>query len=182
MANWISIVRGNLATEYGDNPPVCTLATVDLRGRPTARSMILREVRKNDGALLFISDRRTRKDDHLRANPHAEVVFWLAMQGRQIRIRGEAAVVGAEQDDFMRRGWWEQISDASRGIFLWSCGKQDATQPPKPVDADAPMPSTFELIVVVPAEVEILDMTKTPYERTQYAQKDGAWNAEPLCP
>src|SRR4051812_25267912 len=113
MPQWTQPVRARLEQEYGPSGGwICILATADGTGKPTARAMSLREI-DDEGTLLFVSDRRTRKDANIRARPDVEVVFWLPQTNCQIRLRGQAAVVGAEMDDYMRSTWWAKLDEAS---------------------------------------------------------------------
>lgn len=178
MIDWISPLRQMLTNEYADSPPLCWMATVDPLGQPTVRTMVLRELRPTDGALIFTSDRRTHKDDHLRANPATEIAFWLAHNARQIRISGDAMVLDAENDEYLRQEWWQRISDASRALHVYHrnhTAGPDAPPQPAQVDEDTPMPTTFELIVLNPRNVEILDLSHMPHERTHYELVAGQW-------
>ena len=63
-----------------------TLATVDERGRPSARIVLLKEV--DDRGFVFFTNYDSRKGRELAANPVAALVmFWEPMH-RQVRDRG----------------------------------------------------------------------------------------------
>ncbi|GIW77029.1 MAG: hypothetical protein KatS3mg104_2092 [Phycisphaerae bacterium] len=147
MNTTVQYIKSFLEREFGHDPWVCMLATTDEAARPTVRCMVLREI-DTDGQLWFVSDRRTRKDDHLRARPDTEVCFWLPRQQVQIRIRGRATVMDAQTDQFFRQMWWDRLSDANRRIF-----RNDET------DSDPSMPGTFELLSVTPTEIELQDLS-----------------------
>ncbi|HMO26392.1 MAG TPA: pyridoxamine 5'-phosphate oxidase family protein [Tepidisphaeraceae bacterium] len=181
MTDWITPLRRMLTAEYADSPPLCWMATVDPLGQPTVRTMVLRELRPSDGALIFTSDRRTHKDDHLRANPATEVAFWLAHNACQIRISGDAMVLDAENDEYMRQEWWQKISDESRALHVYHRNHPataEAPARPARVDADTPMPPTFELIVLNPNSVELLNLGSMPHERVHYQRHAGQWTVE----
>lgn len=146
MLNWVEAVRPRLMAEFGDKSWVCILATCNDQGAPTARCMVLREIDR-DGQLWFVSDRRTRKDDHIRTNPATEVCIWLPKEHVQIRISGRATLMDATTDQFFRQSWWEKLPDMNRRLF-------GAT----PGDDNAPMPVTFELISITPVEIELQDL------------------------
>jgi len=164
MHAWIQEVRNRLSAEFVDAPAVCVMATLDLSGRPTARSMVCREIDKA-GHLVFVSDRRTGKDDHLRACPETEICFWLPNKHTQIRVRGVATIVDAEADTFMREVWWEKLPRQNRDIFTSSVDNDDDDQIPV-------MPQTFELIVVDPREVELLELDVRPHKRQLWTMND----------
>lgn len=153
MSNWIDTTRPVLKAEFGANPWVCIMATVNEHSQPTARCMVLREIDR-DGQLWFVSDRRTRKDDHLRANPETEICFWLPKQRVQLRIRGRATVMDAQTDQYFRQVWWDKIAPENREIFGAAPG-----------DQDPPMPVTFELISVTPGEIELQDLKLDAHQK-----------------
>lgn len=182
MTEWITTLRENLRREFGEIPAVCFLATIGLDGRPRARTMLLRELRADNGALVFISDRRTNKDDELKARADAEVVFWLPKLQHQYRLRGQGIVVEGEGDEYLREQWWSRISDASRALFLPHHGTAQGQQAtPLRAGPDTPMPSTFELILFHPTEVETLDVSRLPFVKVLHTQHaDDEWKSEVL--
>ncbi|MGY2742953.1 pyridoxine/pyridoxamine 5'-phosphate oxidase [Pseudarthrobacter sp. O4] len=75
-------------------PNACSLATADEQGRPSARMLILKNI-DADG-WHFASSRASRKGRELTANPHAALNFYWPQQGRQVRVVGPVAELGAE--------------------------------------------------------------------------------------
>src|SRR5689334_6905180 len=78
-------------------PNAMTLATVDDRGRPAARIVLLKEV--DETGFTFYTNYESRKAADLAAHPFAALVlFWEPMH-RQIRIEGAIErVTDAESD------------------------------------------------------------------------------------
>lgn len=67
-------------------PNAFTLATASADGKPSARTVLLKEF--NDRGFVFYTNYSSRKGDELNDNPHAAILFtWLELQ-RQIRIEG----------------------------------------------------------------------------------------------
>ncbi|HLL88687.1 MAG TPA: pyridoxamine 5'-phosphate oxidase family protein [Tepidisphaeraceae bacterium] len=151
MDEIIRVVNTLLRREFEDRPMTCTLATATATGRATARTMVAREL-SAEGGLLFVSDRRTRKDDDLRVRPLCEVCFWLPKLNTQVRIQGQAVVIDALNDHGTRDAWWDRMDDRSVLIFSGQRGSPD----------QVPMPMTFELITVTPSWVTIDDYAETP--------------------
>src|SRR5215213_3847478 len=88
MSEWAVELTRALGEEYGgERPRVCTLATVDKAGLPRARSVVCRRVGP-DGAIWLASDARSEKNEHVKASPQAEVVFWLPTRREQFRVQG----------------------------------------------------------------------------------------------
>jgi pyridoxamine 5'-phosphate oxidase len=81
--------------EHANVPDVnaMTLATADVRGRPSARIVLLKGL--DPRGFVFYTDYRSRKGRELDNNPYAALVFyWLALE-RQIRITGTVERVDA---------------------------------------------------------------------------------------
>ena len=93
-------------------PHAVTVSTADARGRPSARVVVLHDVR--DGGWLFATDARSRKAVDLAENPWAALSFYWREQARQVRLVGPARSLGAEASaaDFLAR------SPASRAAGL----------------------------------------------------------------
>ena len=67
-------------------PNAMTLATVDERGRPAARIVLLKEV--DDRGFVFFTNYESRKAADLAAHPHAALVLFWEPLHRQVRIEG----------------------------------------------------------------------------------------------
>ncbi|WP_338673741.1 pyridoxal 5'-phosphate synthase [Streptomyces sp. SCSIO 30461] len=86
------------------SPHAAALATADVRGRPSARMLVCKDV-DAAGRWYFASSATSRKGLEIAENPHAAMVFYWPMQARQIRITGPAASAGARRSaaDFLAR-------------------------------------------------------------------------------
>jgi len=74
-----------------------TLATVDVRGRPAARIVLLKDV--DDRGFVFFTNYDSRKGRDLAAHPFAALVaFWEPLH-RQVRIEGAIETVDAADSD-----------------------------------------------------------------------------------
>ena len=180
--DWVRLLRDALDDEYGrDRPRIATLATVDERGRPRARSVVCRKL-TDDGATWYVSDGRSEKNAHVRANPSAEIVFWLSGRREQFRILGTMTIVDGPD----RAMLWRELSDAARALFAWPPpGRPRVLDPaafPERVGADVPPPATFELIVLEPQEVERLVLTTHPHNRRRWWRTDQGWRDAALNP
>ncbi len=80
-------------------PNAMTLATVDGAGRPSARIVLLKEIRP--AGIVFFTDYRSRKGTEIAVNPQvALVLHWHGLE-RQVRITGKAMQIpGAESDAY----------------------------------------------------------------------------------
>src|SRR5688572_22638474 len=78
-------------------PNAVTLATVDERGRPAARIVLLKEI--DDRGFTFYTNYESRKAADLAAHPFASLVLFWEPLHRQIRIEGMIEKVSPEESD-----------------------------------------------------------------------------------
>ncbi len=101
-------------------PNTMTLATVDARGYPSARIVLIKGVDKR--GFVFFTNYESRKGLDLAANPHASLLFYWIELERQVRVEGTVVKTGADESDAYfnsrplgsRIGAW--ASDQSRPI------------------------------------------------------------------
>lgn len=180
---WLTVFRQSLQNEYADNPRIVTLASVDAKRRPRARSVILRRIDDN-GALWITSNAFAAKNAQLREWPFAEITAYLPKNREQFRLSGAARVIGPEDDDALRESFWKSISDAARATFFWPAIGQPARQEdpvPASIDAAVPMPPVFELIELQPDQVEHLATAAIPHRRTRW-REELEWAQERINP
>jgi pyridoxamine 5'-phosphate oxidase len=93
------------------NPNAMVLATVDGRGRPSARVVLCKEIAAQQGYILFYTNYRSRKGGELEANPRAAVVFHWDHLHRQVRAEGQVQVLAETENDayFRTRAWQSQL-------------------------------------------------------------------------
>src|SRR6195952_2821534 len=78
-------------------PNTMTLATVDERGHPSARIVLVKGV--DERGFAFYTNYESRKGRELAANPAASLLFfWIELQ-RQVRIEGQIVKTSAEESD-----------------------------------------------------------------------------------
>lgn len=79
------------------NPNAMTLATVDERGRPAARIVLLKEL--DARGLTFFTNYQSHKGQELAHLGFAAVVFYWDSLHRQVRVEGAVEKVTAEESD-----------------------------------------------------------------------------------
>ncbi|HEX9794960.1 MAG TPA: pyridoxamine 5'-phosphate oxidase [Planctomycetota bacterium] len=94
------------------NPDAMALATADLDGEPSVRMVLCRGFDAEAGALVFYTNRKSRKGVELAARPRAEGVFHWDAMGRQVRIAGPVVRSPDAESDayFAQRPRLAQIS------------------------------------------------------------------------
>jgi pyridoxamine 5'-phosphate oxidase len=93
------------------NPDSMVLATVDGRGRPSARVVLCKEIAPQPGYLLFYTNYRSRKGSELQDNPRAAIVFHWDHMHRQVRAEGRVEPLSDLENDvyFKTRPWQKQV-------------------------------------------------------------------------
>lgn len=179
MNDPLAELRSALDDEPADGPRIASMATVDAGGRPHVRSVVCRKI--GPETLWIASDARSDKNGQVRANPAVELAFWLPRRREQFRVAGKVEFPGSED----REEAWSAMSDSARALFAWpDPGRPREPSPeafPRSIQADAPVPETFELLAVVVDQVEHLDLTRHPHRRRRWRAEAG-WRAEELNP
>ena len=80
-----------------NDPDAMSLATVDSRGLPDVRMVLLKGV--DARGFVFYTNLESAKGEELKANPQAALCFHWKSLGRQVRVRGPVVAVSAEEAD-----------------------------------------------------------------------------------
>ncbi len=80
-----------------DEPTAMNLATVDAKGSPHSRIVLLKQF--DEAGLVFYTNYASDKGEELLANPVAAVNFFWPQLERQIRIEGRVAKISPEASD-----------------------------------------------------------------------------------
>ncbi|MEM6315673.1 MAG: pyridoxamine 5'-phosphate oxidase family protein [Planctomycetota bacterium] len=165
----------------GIRPLVAQVATCADGGLPRCRSIVFRGWDEPGvGRMVFVSDRRSEKNATLRHNSGMEACFWLESARVQWRIGGTVEVCGEAAREDLRGRVWRELSDTARALFFWPASgepKADDQAFPETVDADTPIPDTFEVLVLTPSEVDRLDLNPHPHKRTHWPHAEGDGSA-----
>jgi pyridoxamine 5'-phosphate oxidase len=208
-AQWLAEARAD-ADQPNSNSMV--LATVDARGRPSARVVLCKEISVDTGSIVFYTNYDSRKGRDLAVNPHAAVVFHWDHRHRQVRAEGAAQPLSDAENDayFSSRPWqsrlgaWasrqsepvasrdvliKQLNDAYRRFGIPRGGPGDAE--PERIDVPLPRPphwGGYRIVVDVAelwveGEYRIHDRARwTRLPPTSGAGAHAAWNATRLQP
>lgn len=171
-------------------PNAMTLATADLQGRPSARTVLLKEFDKQ--GFVFYTNYESRKGNDLAANPQAALLFtWLELE-RQIRIEGAVEKVSPEESRayFQSRPLGSQIgawaSPQSRAITDRSVLETRAAQlQAEHADAEAlPLPPFWGGYRLRPNWFEFWQGRESRlHDRICYRLEGGErWNIQRLAP
>jgi pyridoxamine 5'-phosphate oxidase len=169
-------------------PTAMTLATVDPRGRPSTRVVLLKDC--DARGLVFYTNYESRKARELAANPQAALQFhWVELE-RVVRVEGRVAATSAEESDAYYRtrpldsriGAWASPQSrviASRAILLTEAARIGAK-----FLLDPPRPPHWGGYRLVPDTFEFWQGRKSRlHDRLRYTlQTEGTWLRQRLAP
>lgn len=165
-----------------------TLATVDDRGRPAARIVLLKEV--DDDGFVFFTNYDSRKGHDLAAHPLAALVFHWGPLHRQVRVEGRVEKVSAAESDayFAVRPRGSQLGAiaspqsqplASRQILEDRLTALEVTLG----DATPPRPDHWGGYRVLPDLVELWQgQPSRLHDRVRYVRAADGWTRARLAP
>lgn len=177
------------AIEAGEAVPTAmTLATADLAGRPSARTVLLKGV--DAAGVVFFTNYRSDKARELDANPQAALVLHWAISQRQIRVSGPVTRTSEEESDayFATRPPGSRLSAwaspqsaviADRGVL-----ERRVTEVADRHPDGLPRPPHWGGYRVGLARVEFWQgRPDRLHDRLRYTQtEDGDWRIERLAP
>jgi pyridoxamine 5'-phosphate oxidase len=169
-------------------PDAMTLATVDAKGRPSARMVLLKGA--DERGFVFYTNMDSRKGEELGLNAHAALVFHWKSVKRQVRVTGAVERVSdAEADDyFASRARGAQIgawaSDQSRPMQgAHELEKRVARFTAKFGVSRIPRPDFWSGYRLVPDEMEFWEERLFRlHSRIHYQRAGDGWNTTYLFP
>lgn len=158
------------------------LATVQVDGHPSNRTVVFRGFLDDSNQLKFVVDARSEKITDIRFSPWGAVCWYFPKSREQFRLAGVLTLIHADFPDeplqAVRSRQWQELSDSARLQFAWADpGKPRASQEtfsPPPPDSQHPLPE-FCLLLLDPAEVDHLELRGEPQNRHCYQQSDQGW-------
>ena len=165
-----------------------TLATVDERGRPAARIVLLKEV--DERGFVFYTNYDSRKGKDLGAHPFAALVFFWDPMHRQIRVEGAIEqVTDAESDAYFAvRPRGSQIgaiaSPQSQAIASRAALEHLVAETEAAVGTGAPIrPATWGGYRLVPDMIELWQgQPSRLHDRVRYRRDSEHWVRDRLAP
>ncbi len=172
----------------GPEPTAMTLATVDARGRPRARMVLLRHVTVQGYA--FFTNHSSAKGCELAAHPDAALVLWWPDLHRQVRIEGRVRTVSDRAAD-------QYFASRPRGaqIGAWASPQSDVLRSRAVLDArrarfaarfagrPVPRPPHWGGYELRPRVIEFWQgRPDRLHDRLRYSRTSGGWRRVRLAP
>ncbi len=175
------------AKEVND-PEAMNLATVDDRGRPSSRMVLLKAV--DARGFVFYTNLESRKGRELSANPFVALCFHWKSLRRQVRVEGPVEPVSDEEADayFASRARGSQLgawaSQQSRPLeSRFALEKRVAEFTAKFGLGKVPRPAHWSGYRVLPQRIEFwTDKPFRLHERLVYTRGGDTWTLEKLYP
>jgi pyridoxamine 5'-phosphate oxidase len=184
FARWFEQAREVVQPEVN----ACTLATMGLDGRPSARTVLLKYF-DGDG-FVFFTNLESQKARQIAENPAVALLFFWQTLERQVCIRGTAERISAAEAlrYFVRRPRSSQLSAwvseqssviTSRSVLEMKLDEMKR----KFADGDVPLPSFWGGYRVRPDEMEFWQgRASRLHDRLRYRLSAGEWVIERLAP
>jgi pyridoxamine 5'-phosphate oxidase len=152
------------------------LATIDINGYPSNRTVVFRGFLDHSNDLQFITDIRSAKIEHIKKQPQAEICWYFPQTREQFRIRGEIILIDGNYSEIenlkkARSQMWKNLSETARKQFTWPEPEQQraeiiAFNQPQP-DENSPL-ENFCLLLLKPQKVDHLKLKGNPQNRYIY--------------
>ena len=177
------------ATEAGiRNSNAASLATVDLKGQPQVRMVLIKEIKEN--GLVFYTNANSNKVDSLKANNLAAICFYWEKTRKQIRVEGSVIEIDDDESDkyFNSRSRSSQIGAwaSNQSQLLDSREKLEErfnSFSEKFSNLNIPRPSYWKGYRLTPKKIEFwLERESRLHDRIEYKIDGLNWNHRFLFP
>ncbi|HEY5369036.1 MAG TPA: pyridoxamine 5'-phosphate oxidase [Hanamia sp.] len=172
-----------------EEPNAMVLATCDVSGKPSARIVLLKEIK--DNGFVFFTNYQSRKGKEIEVNPFVSLLFFWKELERQVRIEGEIKKIpNTESDEYFnsrpsesRIGAWSSPQSTvinSREILQKNVEKYTTRFGTENI----PRPEFWGGYIVMPCRIEFWQgRPGRLHDRLQYAlTENNEWIIKRLAP
>ena len=168
------------------DPHAMTVATADSKGRPSARTVLLKKF--DDSGFVFCTQYTSRKGKELSENPAAAILFYWPLLERQVQIRGAVSRVSREESE----KYFNERPEGSRLAALTSA-QSEVVANREILDArfekmsreyqgkKIPLPANWGGYLLKPETIEFWQGgVNRLHDRFQYRRENSSWIIERL--
>ena len=157
-----------------------TLSTTGLDQRPKSRTIILRQIDKDNGILRFATDQRSRKIEEISAKPYVSLTGYDGNHSVQIRLEGHALV---NSNTEQTKSFFNTLKPHTH--YLFTSNERPGTKISHPKDVQFAEESdrtsaiafqNFALVDINLDAIEWLDLTATPHHRIRFEKAGQPWS------
>lgn len=174
-------------------PNAMNIATVDAEGRPSSRTVLLREF--SEDGFIFYTNYESQKGQEIAGNPKVALCFYWDALERQVRISADVKKISREASEEYFRN---RPQDAQVSAYISS--QSSVVKDRKTLEAlqkealefyegkQVPLPDSWGGFVAVPNSFEFWQGRRGRlHDRLIYSQSDSqecenGWKIERLCP
>lgn len=180
---WQEAINSNI-----DEVNAMTLATSTIDGKPSARTVLLKDY--DEQGFVFFTNYNSHKGKELNENPNAALVFFWKELERQIRIEGRVQKIETTKSD----NYFNSRPISSR-IGAWSSPQSEVIESREILEANEqnfiekfgeviPRPAHWGGYIIQPNVIEFWQgRSSRLHDRLQYTlMENGAWKMERLAP
>ena len=180
---WQEAINSNI-----DEVNAMTLATSTIDGRPSARTVLLKDY--DEQGFVFFTNYNSHKGRELNENPNAALVFFWKELERQIRIEGTVQKIETTKSD----NYFNSRPISSR-IGAWSSPQSEVIESREILETNEqnfiekfgeviPRPTHWGGYIIQPNVIEFWQgRSSRLHDRLQYKlMENGAWKMERLAP
>ena len=191
LARWLDEARSERTTR---NPDAIALATLGEDGHPALRIVLCRGFEPAEGAIVFYTNRRSRKGRELAKHPYAAATFHFDAQQRQARLEGPVALVADAESDAYFAGrprnaqiaaWASEQSEpiASRAALLDKLSDTERRFGGADAAAPVPRPPHWGGYRLRAERVELwVGSEGRAHDRVRWEREGAGWRAARLQP
>lgn len=162
--------------DTGDQWRICSLATVDGKGFPRVRKVVLRGV-EGDFSLLAFTDTRSAKWQELLGNPRVELLFWCAERKEQLRCSAEVAL--REGNEVLR--YRENLPASAAGDYA-AVRSPGAGLSCREEGRELGEIWSFGVMVMRVVKIDWLRLSREGHLRASYERLGGEWRSRWVQP
>lgn len=155
------------------------LATVNAENEPVQRTVVLREMEKNDRFLIY-TDQRSRKVRDLNQQTFCSMLMYHPAKKTQVTIKGKGKLV---RDPQFLKEKWKHIG--AFGAYSYTSNLSPGTPIPRPEQAHAFSPqdaTNFCVIEIIAQEIEVLQLDGKTHRRFLLTKTDSGFKANWIAP